>query len=208
MVLFFQRGAFTASDASTAAALFGLLVLNGPAVAVGASLGRAFYAVQETRIPVFLDVVGNVMVLVFVPVLVARFGGPGAVFAYMLVPWITACGLITLFKRRFGSFPVMQLCAFAGLLFLVAAFAAWLGGGIGESAGRLFKNRFLVTAVTVSVGGAVAAAVYYSATLLFRLPEAAGCSKFLRRVLHLPFGPELSNASTGPVLSAEVGTLE
>jgi putative peptidoglycan lipid II flippase len=208
IALFFQRGAFTASDAATAGALFGLLVLNGPAAAVVASLGRAFYAVQETRIPVILDVAGNVLALVFIPLLAARFGAPGAAFAYMLLPWITACGLIVLFKRRFGSFPVLELGSFAAVTLLVAAFSAWLGNGVGQSAGRMFENRVLVAAVTVLSGGAVAAAAYYSATLLLRFPEANGCSRFLQRVLRFPFGPELGNVSEGPVASVDAGAVE
>jgi putative peptidoglycan lipid II flippase len=200
MVLFFERGAFTASNAATAGALFGLLVLNGPAVAVVTSLGRAFYAVQETRIPVLLDVTSNILALVFIPLLAARFGGPGAAFAYMLLPWAVAVGLIMSFRRRFGSFPVLELGGFAAVTLLVAAFSGWLGSGIGQFAGGLVEKRVLVAAVTVGCGGAVAAATYFLGTLLLRLPEAAACSRFLLRVLGSPFRTELTNVSVLPEL--------
>jgi putative peptidoglycan lipid II flippase len=209
MVLFFQRGAFTASDAATAGALFGLLILNGPAVAVVTSLGRTFYAVQETRIPVLLDVFGNILVLVFVPVLAAKFGGPGAVFAYMLVPWITACGLITLFKCRFGGLPLIELGGFAAVTLLAAAFSAWLGSRVGQPASHLLENRVLSAAVAVVAAGSVAAGAYGCATLLFRLPEASICSRFLRRILYCPFRPESGDVSASGVIgSGQVETVE
>jgi putative peptidoglycan lipid II flippase len=209
MVLFFQRGAFTASDAVSAGALFGLLVLNGPAAAAVSSLARAFYAVQETRIPVLLDVLGNLLVLVFVPVLAARFGGPGAVFAYMLVPWVTACGLIIFFKRRFGSLSLIELGGFAVLILLVSALSAWVGSVVGQSAGHLPENRVLAAALTVLAAGVVAAAAYCCTTLLLRLPEASVCSTFLHRALHFPFRPGLSEVSASRVLgSGQVGTVE
>jgi putative peptidoglycan lipid II flippase len=209
MVLFFQRGAFTASDAATAGALFGLLVLNGPAAAVVSSLGRAFYAVQEARIPVLLDVAGNIMVLIFIPLLAARFGGPGAAFAYMLLPWITACGLTILFKRRFGSFPLIELGGFAAVTLLASVLSAWLGSAVGGSAGHLLENRILAAAITVAAAGAVALAAYFCATRLLRLPEAGGCSRFLRRAFHFPFGPGLRNVSaSGMAGPGEVGTVK
>lgn len=181
--LLFQRGAFTRFDAQSAGILFGLLILNGPAASVAASLNRAFYAVQETRMPVLIDIGGNALALVFIPLLASRFGAAGAAFAYMLLPWIAACGLIVLFRRRFGKFPIKELSRFAAVTLFWGLVSAGVGAAAGNIAGSAFGSPALISTGTVLCGAVVAATIYYLATLRLGFSEARSCGSFIRRIV-------------------------
>ena len=186
VAMLFQRGAFTGTDATAAGILFGLLVLNGPAASVTASLNRAFSAVQETRLPVAIEVGGNVIALASIPFLTARFGAVGAAFAYMLIPWATACCLIVCFGRRFGVSPVRSLGGFVGLTLLSGCISVWLGAAAGRLIGSAFANTALSSAGTVIGGAIIAGAIYYTATLYLGFPEARTCSSLIRRIVRMP----------------------
>jgi putative peptidoglycan lipid II flippase len=180
MVLLFQRGAFTSGDATFAGALFGLLILNGPPAAAAIALSRAFYAVQETRIPVLTDLTGSMLEFIFIPLLTAHYGAQGAAAAYMVIPWITTAALIVLFRVRFGALPFGERPGFVFWTVAAALLSAWIGRFFGDA--RVFAGSGIVSsALQVAVGGSVALGAYYVLTLFAGLPESRTCQQFLRR---------------------------
>lgn len=187
VALLFQRGAFNASDVAFAATLFGLLIVNGPAASATIALGRAFYAVQDSRTPLLTDVGGNLLELMLIPVLAARFGASGAALAYMVIPWVTTTGLVILFRFRFGAFPFRELGRFSLWIMIASILCAWIGTVAGSSLiGALHLAGIVSTAVEVGAGSAIALGLFYLVTLLLGFPEAKSLRGFLMRILQVP----------------------
>jgi putative peptidoglycan lipid II flippase len=178
VALLFHRGAFSSADVAVAGLLFGLMILNGPAASVSASLGRSFYAIQAPRFPVMMDITGNCLELLFVPLLAARYGAAGVAFAYMLLPWFTGTGLLTIYARRFRTFPLRDLAAFALQATLVGAAAAWAGAAASAavSGGASFDS--FTALLRVASGAGLALMLYFGATLMLRFPEALTLARF------------------------------
>ena len=140
----------------------------------------AFYAVQETRIPVLTDLTGSMLEFIFIPLLTAHYGAQGAAAAYMAIPWITTAALIVLFRVRFGALPFGERPGFVFWTVAAALLAAWIGRFFGDA--RLFAGSGIVSsALQVAVGGSVALGAYYVLTLFAGLPESRTCQQFLRR---------------------------
>jgi putative peptidoglycan lipid II flippase len=98
--LLLARGALSAAAAETTAALFGLLILGAPANAAVTCLDRVFYAVQETKAPVAVDIGAALVAMALVPLLAPRFGATGVACVYMLLPWLAGGLLWAMFEAR------------------------------------------------------------------------------------------------------------
>ena len=185
VTFFFQRGAFTLSDVHAASALFGLIILNGPAASVSVSLARAFYAIQAARFPVMMDISASCLELFFVPLLTSKFGVRGAAFAYSLLPWITGIGLLRFFKSCFASFPLRNLSVFALKASLIAVPSAWLGERVGGACASLLPAGAVASAFSAGLSALLALALYYEITLLLSFPEATAWNSFIRKTARL-----------------------
>lgn len=181
VTVLFQRGAFTLTSVNTASVLFGLLILNGPAIAVYTTLARTFYAIQAPRCPVSTDIGGNLIEVVLVPWMVSRSGAPGGAFAYSLLPWITGASLFTIFKRRFRSFPALALGAFVVQVMVISAVSSGCGWLVGSICSRAFPAGFQSALAGLALGTPVALFLYYIGTSLISLPEADLCTGFVRK---------------------------
>lgn len=163
----FQRGEFTAEDASTTATA---LLWYAPAVlALGwrEVIVRASYALDDTRRPVAVAVVAMAVNVVGDLTLGVAFGIPGLAASTSLSLVIAAIGNTWLLSRRHGAVAVGALW---GLLRRTTVSAA---ATLAAALGVAWLVRELPAIAQVAAVGAVCLTVSAAATLLLRGPETS-----------------------------------
>ena len=167
--LAFQRGAFSAVDASnTARALAGFSVgLVGFSVYM--FVLRAFYAHRDTRTPFIINSAENLLNIAIAVVLVGRYGVLGLSLAFAIAYLISAIGAIQILGIKVNGFPVSAvLVSIARMLIagVVMAEAMWLlTRSLSETTGMGALWRILIATV-------IGVIVYLVALTVMRSPEA------------------------------------
>ena len=196
IMLLLHRGAFTISDVDSSSVLFGFLVLGVPAAAVTTYMDRMFYSLQETKLPVLMDIVGNALELAFIPLLALRFGARGVAFAYMLLPWITGAGLLALFKRKIHRFPLREIGVFGLSIVLMSAGAIGVGAWLGTFCANLaHAGAMWSSLIEIAVGGSLSLILYGWFNLLVGFPEAKKSRDFLGHAVRTSFSYAFGSAS-------------
>jgi putative peptidoglycan lipid II flippase len=196
VMLLLHRGAFSFSDVDSSSVLFGLLILGVPAAAVTAYMDRMFYSLQETRLPVLMDITGNACELAFIPLLASRFGARGVAFAYMLLPWITAVGLLTLFRRKISRFPVREVVGFGLWIVLTSAGSAWVGWRFGNLCIHLaHAGPVLSGLIEIAAGGSLSLILYCWFNVLLGFSEARKSRDFMGQAIRASFSHAFGAAS-------------
>ena len=172
VALLFERGAFTAADtAATALALTGYAIgLTGYSFVKIAS--PAFYALNESRVPVMVSAASVLFNAALNLALVRRFSYPGLALGTSLTALLNAGLLLFLLRRRLGGLEARRLASIAMRVLIASlgmATVAWLlhaeltelwgGAGLLRQLGR----------VGGSIGGALI--VLWGAARLLRIEE-------------------------------------
>lgn len=167
--LAFQRGAFSAIDATnTARALAGFSIgLVGFSVYM--FVLRAFYAHRDTRTPFIINVAENLLNVIIAVVLVGRFGVLGLGLAFAIAYLISAIGALRILGNKITGFPVSAVSlSIARMLLagLVMAEVIWVATrSIGGTTGSGAIWRILI-------GTVIGVTVYFSLLIAMRAPEA------------------------------------
>jgi putative peptidoglycan lipid II flippase len=170
--LVYQRGQFgdtQTSDVAAALVTFSFgLVFNG----LSLLLTRAFFALQEPRVPTQVAVVNLVLNLILDIALVGPFGAAGIALSTSIVTAFNAIVLAQLLRRRVGSLHIGDISGelvrivVATVYCVVAAYGLWrpLDHALGRSLG----------AQVVSLGAALVfgGAAYLVSGRLLRLTDA------------------------------------
>ena len=173
VAVLFGRGAFTVEAIEVTATTLAVFLLGLAAHALIAVLARAFYADQDTRIPVAAAVLAVVINVVVGAVAVGPLGLAGLAAAIAVGAWIEAAVLVVLLKRRF---PALRLAP-VGATFLRAAIGSAVAAALavavlGALSGAGLGGHGLVEALVRAVLAAAAGGVGYLAmSLLLRVPE-------------------------------------
>lgn len=143
--LVYERGAFTAADAATVAAILSVLALAVPAW-IGQQIAvRAFYARGDTWRPMLLGTVVAAAAIPLYLVLGRRFGVLGLAAAGFLGMTVNAFATLTLARRLHGAPPLGTLLSSTARAALIAV-AAGVGASFAtldpapSSAGGLLAN--------------------------------------------------------------------
>lgn len=118
----FERGAFTATDASASAAMLAMLSFGLPAYVVVKVLQPSFFAREDTKTPMLysgLALIGNAILS---PTLFFMVGPPGIALATSIVGWINVVLLAFALRKR-GEFTLDDALrrAFRGIVIASAA---------------------------------------------------------------------------------------
>ncbi len=176
-----QHGDFEAADAAaTTRALAGLSLGLG-AFSIYLFTLRGFYAHKDTRTPFVVNVVENVLNIVFAFVLVGRYGVLGLGLAFALAYVISAVLALGVLGNKVAGFAPRAIGRSLAPMVLAAALmgeAVWfvsrqVGGDVGVEA-----------VVRVTVGAVVGIAVYVGVLIALRVPEL----DFLRRRVRAGLG--------------------
>lgn len=133
--LVFGMGAFDWDDTIRTADVLALLAISLPAQAMVPLFTRAFYAIQETWLPVKIGIVSELVNLALILLLRDRFGVAGLAIAFSAAAVVQVIGLAFFLRQRRGP---MEQRAFwvsvgkttaASFAFLAAAYPVrqWLG---------------------------------------------------------------------------------
>jgi putative peptidoglycan lipid II flippase len=174
----FQHGEFGSADARyTARALAGFALGLG-AFSVYLFVLRVFYAHQDSRTPFVINVVENLLNIVFAIVLVGRYGVLGLGAAFALAYAVSALWAASVLSYKVRGFPLRELAASIWrtvLASVVMAEAVWLvSRQIGDNDGLGAVARAL-TGVTVGV------VVFVGVLRLLGSPDLAELTGRLRR---------------------------
>lgn len=181
VTLLFERGAFSAEASRAVAGLFALLLLGSPAAAVAVNLEKMFYAGQQTRVPMYVQLSSAIVATFLAPTAARLRGAAGLMLLFgAVLAWINAGLLFFLLQRRHPGVAVKRVAGFAGETLLLALLAAWAAGHAGQllqqAAPRGVFSAGLATAGGLATGGLV----FLAAALALRVPEALAWRDYAR----------------------------
>ena len=183
VALLFQTGRFDATDTDIV-----WIILAGSAIGLSAStqgrlLGSAFYALGDTRHPLYaalvrVGITGTVGVVLALPVrdalgLAPAWGAFGLTASAGFAAWIEFLLLDRWLARRIGKLPI------PGRLGLAALAVAGLAGGAGYATWRLIGSLGTRPFAAALPAIAVYGAVYLGIMAAAKVPEARA---FVRRI--------------------------
>ena len=185
VTLLFDYGQFDAQavDLTANTLLFFLVGLAAEALIV--VLARAFYAGQETRIPVaaaLLAVAVNVVVSIAT---VGSLGLSGLALGIAVGAWVEAIVLTVILARRTAGMSLASLGRAATLFLLGSALAAAAAvGAVRLTELVMSADPGKVAILAQAVAGSLAAlAVYVAWALIFRVPELTETATILAGVV-------------------------
>lgn len=192
-VLLLQGGAFTSADASITAAALGWYCLGIIPLAGTEIHSRAFYALGDTRTPVFMTIVAVATNAVVSALVWDRFGTQGLAFSVSLAAWAEWLILSVIYIRRSGHPVAGDLGPIARIALAAAAMAFAIA-----LASVAFANDNRIVAAISTLGLAVAGLLVFAGVALWlRIDEAAQAQARLHPLLarvpvlrdHLPPRP-------------------
>lgn len=179
------RREFTAHDAIVTADTLQAFALSLVPFSVYLYAMRAFYALQDTRTPFFLNAFENGLNIVLALLLFSSLGVQGLALAWTGAYTVAAVAALFVLRRRIGGVPdrnavrSMARAAIAGAL--LAVVAAPIAGAIGHSS----PGEALVATI---VAGAAGAAAYLLGLVLMRSDELSALRNLVRRRATAPPG--------------------
>lgn len=181
--LLYKGGKFTEADVALAATALIYYSLSTFAWSGLAILARGFYALQDTKTPIFVT---TPMVFAFTGIayLYSRArpeGFTGLALATSAVGTVTMLLFLFLLQKRAGGLNLRAIALSALRITLAAA----LSGGIAYALGNLLTPRLGTTPgaslLILLIAGGAALVVYAVACYLLRVPELRGIREMFRR---------------------------
>ncbi|HUI47583.1 MAG TPA: murein biosynthesis integral membrane protein MurJ [Acidimicrobiia bacterium] len=178
MLAVIVRRQFTAHDAMITADTLQAFALSLVPFSVYLYVMRAFYALQDTRTPFFLNAIENALNILLALALFPRLGVQGLALAWSGAYFVAAVGALVVLRRRIGGVPdatAGRSALRAGIAALAAALvAAPIAAAIGHSSPS--------TALTATVvAGAAGLVTYVAGLLVLRSDELGALVGLLRR---------------------------
>lgn len=165
--VFFQRGAFGASDAARTATFAGAYALGLWATAAAAPLNRALYALGDVRGPLVVSLVAASVNASFDVLLVIPLGGTGIALATAASALVAFFGARRRVRGRLASLDAAADAEDGGILLRHGVRACVLGGCV-YGVRRLLEEAGLSAPVILAVGVAVGLLVHALATFWCR----------------------------------------
>lgn len=178
--LVFERNAFTSDDTAIVASL---LTAYAPYIifqSLTDVVDRGFYAVGDSKTPVIIVVIQQVLNVILNFVLIKYFDLEGLAYATVLSTAIGSSLMLYKFRDNFGAFNFRQAAISLGKIILVSLLMAYLAHlTYGGLAGKISHILALFGAIIV------AALVYIFLILISRIPEVMD---LVNQIYHKIFG--------------------
>jgi len=146
--LLFGSGRFGAAAIDQTAATLLTFLTGLAAHALIAVLARAFYALQNTWIPVAAAILAVAVNSTLAGVLAGPLGLPGLGLAIAIAAWLETMVLFVLLKRTLPELAIRPIAALAGRSLIVAVGGSLAAAGVAAGLG-------LASGPTASVGGLI-----------------------------------------------------
>lgn len=164
--LFFQRGAFSATDVSAAAGMLQAFAFGLPALAITRPLLNGFYALQRSRVPLVAGGCNLVITALSGGLFMTLWGGAGLAGAVALGGWVNAL-LLYLALRKSNSYCDV-LGGWVAVYLLLSLFV-----GIGAWCALRLELMSLLSIPVLALG-------YIAVCYLSRSPDAVFLIQTLR----------------------------
>lgn len=178
--LVFERNAFTSDDTAIVASL---LTAYAPYIifqSLTDVVDRGFYAVGDSKTPVIIVVIQQVLNVILNFVLIKYFDLEGLAYATVLSTAIGSSLMLYKFRDNFGAFNFRQAAISLGKIILVTLLMAYLAHlTYGGLAGKISHILALFGAIIV------AGLVYVFLILIARIPEVMD---LVNQIYHKIFG--------------------
>lgn len=178
--LVFERNAFTSDDTAIVASL---LTAYAPYIifqSLTDVVDRGFYAVGDSKTPVIIVVIQQVLNVILNFVLIKYFDLEGLAYATVLSTAIGSSLMLYKFRDNFGAFNFRQAAISLGKIILVSLLMAYLAHlTYGGLAGKISHILALFGAIIV------AGLVYIFLILISRIPEVMD---LVNQIYHKIFG--------------------
>jgi putative peptidoglycan lipid II flippase len=178
--LLYQHGQFTAVDtrrvALTLATFSFGLVANG----LSLLLTRAFFGLQEPRLPTQVAVVNLVLNLVL-DLALLRFGAAGIAFATSIVTTFNAVVLAIALRRRVGLLHGRETLASAARTVVATLYCVGAAFGVWYPLDRLLGHSTPAQILSLGAGLAAGAFSYLAAARFLHLEEVEVIAGVVRR---------------------------
>jgi putative peptidoglycan lipid II flippase len=178
VVALLQRGAFTARDATVVAHTLVGFAVGLPFFSAYLFALRAFYSLEDTRTPFYLNLLENAVNIVLALALFDSLGVPGLAYAFSGAYAVAAVVTLAVLGRRIGGLRGRGIGTSSGRVLIVSAAA----GGGAWVAGNAVGWASTGAAIAASVlGFAVAGAVAVGGLMVLRVEEFADLRSLVRR---------------------------
>jgi len=182
-------GAFNWEDTILTFQVLGLLAASLLAQCLIPLFVRAFFALQDTRLPLFAALFGEVIHLMSIPLLLPRFEVLGLGIAFSLGAFSQLILLYIFLRRRLPYFRDESILS-PILKVILIAFAASMVAQLSKGLFALTIDRvdtFAEVFVKLSLGLLIGVGTYIALSAWYRLPEYLDIRRFiLQRVFRRP----------------------
>jgi putative peptidoglycan lipid II flippase len=178
--LLYQHGQFDAGDTRRVAATLVTFSLGLVANGLSLLLTRAFFSLQEPRVPTQVAVINLVLNLVL-DLALLRFGAAGIALATAVVTSFNAVALAVLLRRRVGLLHGREVGRASLLTVIATVYCAAAALGVWYPLDRLLGHSIPAQIVSLGSGLAAGAAAYLAAARFLRLEEVSVIGGLLRR---------------------------
>jgi putative peptidoglycan lipid II flippase len=178
--LLYQHGQFDAGDTRRVAATLVTFSLGLVANGLSLLLTRAFFSLQEPRVPTQVAVINLALNLVL-DLALLRFGAAGIALATAIVTTFNAVALAVLLRRRVGLLHGREVARASLLTLIATVYCAAAALGIWYPLDRLLGHSVPAQIVSLGIGLTAGAAAYLAAARFLRLEEVTVIGGLLRR---------------------------
>jgi putative peptidoglycan lipid II flippase len=170
--LLFERGEYAAADTTATAQAFFFFIFELTAASVLENVVRAFYALHDTRTPVFVGGSALVLNIIVGISLLPLMGFPALALGFSLATIAQAGVMIYLLRQRIGGIGGTALLR-SGVRSLAAALLAAVAVTLTWSwiEGFLPGDQLITQFLRLSIAGVFGGGLYLAAAAILRSPE-------------------------------------
>jgi len=179
--LIFEHGSFGSSDTSHVAATLAAFSLGLVANGLSLLLTRAFFALQEARVPTQVAVANLFLNLVLDLALYKPFGAAGIALATAIVTTFNAVVLAVLLSRRVGTLHVREVAGEAARIGVATVYCTAAAFGVWWPLDQLLGRSLPAQLASVGLGLAAGAGAYLAAGRILHLAEMDVLASLARR---------------------------
>jgi putative peptidoglycan lipid II flippase len=178
--LLYQHGQFDAGDTQRVGAALITFSLGLVGNGLSLLLTRAFFSLQEPRVPTMVALV-NLFLNFVLDVALLRFGAAGIALSTAIVTTFNAGALAVLLRRRVGLLHGREVARATVLTGVATIYCVMAAVGIWYPLDQLLGRSTLAQIVSLGAGLATGAAVYLAAARFLRLEEVDVIASIVRR---------------------------
>ena len=178
--LFYGRGKFDENSIKITALVLATYALGNFAYASRQVLTRIFYALHDTKTPLFSSTLGVVFNVILTIILSKYFGLPGLTLATTLAAYISVFFLLVALRRKIGPFGMKDV----SFTVLKIVFASGVMAATSLGANRILISKFSVN-IALMISIFIAILVYFVVISFMKIQEVDQLKKSVSKKLRL-----------------------